>query len=176
MSVNVYVDRFYLYYRALAKTPHKWLNLHKLAKRTTELRRAYGHQMLYSLRGQNNQESYIINFMPRVVNKRLMTGAGLARSTAFVVRCSGAATLSYILATAISLPYPFWASISGIIISREKLFETHNSMAGRFFGTLIGTASTVVISSLLSPYDVGIAGQMAVPVAICAIIALTILL
>ena len=112
-----------------------------------------------------------MNIMPRVVNKRLMTGARLALSIIFVVRCSSAATLSYILANAIGLPYPVWASISGIIVSQEKLIETHNAMAGRFFGTLIGTASTVVVSSLLSPYDVGIAGQMTIAVAICAIIA-----
>ncbi len=31
MRVTVYVDGFNLYYRALAKTPYKWLDLHKLA-------------------------------------------------------------------------------------------------------------------------------------------------
>ena len=113
-----------------------------------------------------------MSIMPLIVNKRLMTGTGLALSIIFIVRCSCAATLSYILANAIGLPYPVWASISGIIVSQEKLFETHNAMAGRFFGTLIGTVITVVVSSLLSPYNVGIAGQMAIAVAICAIIAL----
>jgi len=31
LRVTVYVDGFNLYYRALAKTPHKWLDLHQLA-------------------------------------------------------------------------------------------------------------------------------------------------
>ena len=101
-----------------------------------------------------------------------MTGTRLALSIIFVVRCSCVATLSYILANGIGLPYPVWASISGIIVSQEKLVETHKAMVGRFFGTLIGTSSTVIVSSLLSPYDVGVVGQMAIPVAICAILAL----
>jgi len=113
-----------------------------------------------------------MNIMLKAVNKQLITRAGLALYIFFVVRCSCAASFSYILATAIGLPYPVWASISRVIVSQENLIETHNAMAGRFFGTLIGTASTVVVSSLLSPYDVGIAGQMAIAVAICAIIAL----
>lgn len=33
MRVYVYVDGFNLYYRALKKTPHKWLNIHDLANR-----------------------------------------------------------------------------------------------------------------------------------------------
>ena len=95
-----------------------------------------------------------MSIMPRVIDQRLMTGAGLALSIIFVARCSAAATLSYILATFIDLPHPVWASISGVIVSQDNFSETHNAMVGRFFGTLIGTASTVVVSSLLSPYDV----------------------
>ena len=38
-----------------------------------------------------------------------------AREIAFVTRCSGAATLSFILAQAVGLPHPVWAAMTGVI-------------------------------------------------------------
>ena len=32
MKTVIYIDGFNLYYRALRKTPHKWLNLHALCE------------------------------------------------------------------------------------------------------------------------------------------------
>jgi uncharacterized membrane protein YccC len=100
-----------------------------------------------------------------------MTKEELARHIAFVVRCSGAATLSYMLAHAIGLPHPVWASMSGVIVSQEKLNDTHTATAGRVFGTVIGVAVAVVVGSLLQPLHADVAVQMAVAVAVAAVIA-----
>jgi uncharacterized membrane protein YccC len=93
------------------------------------------------------------------------------RNTAFVLRCSGAATLSYLLARAIDLPHPVWATMSGIIVGQEHLGETGEATLGRLLGTVIGVAVAVGVGEITSPLGAGIAGQIAVAVALCAIVA-----
>ncbi len=100
-----------------------------------------------------------------------MTKEEIARHIAFVVRCSGAATLSYMLANAIGLPHPVWASMSGVIVSQEKLNDTRTATAGRLFGTVVGVVVAVLVGSVLQPLHADVAVQMAVAVAIAAIIA-----
>lgn len=94
-----------------------------------------------------------------------------ARHVAFVLRCSGAATVSYLLANAIGLPHPVWAAMSGVIVGQEKLDETRSATVGRLFGTVVGVAVAVTIGSLLEPLHADVVVQMGVAVAVAAVIA-----
>jgi uncharacterized membrane protein YgaE (UPF0421/DUF939 family) len=100
-----------------------------------------------------------------------MTRNDLIRHIAFVMRCSLAASLSYALASAIALPHPVWASMSAIIVSQEKINETKDAMIGRFGGTLIGIVTAMAVSLATDPFGASITVQLAIAVAICAVIA-----
>jgi uncharacterized membrane protein YccC len=100
-----------------------------------------------------------------------MTGEEFARHLAFVLRCSSAATLSYMLASAIGLPHPVWAAMSGIIVSQEKLTETRTATVGRLIGTVIGIVTAVAVASLTTPLGAHTTIQIALAVGLCAIVA-----
>lgn len=91
-----------------------------------------------------------------------------ARDIAFVLRCSGAATIAYLLASALGLAHPVWASISGVIVSQEKLDQTRHAALWRFAGTIVGIVVGVAASSLIAPVSDNTAIQMGVSVALCA--------
>jgi len=93
------------------------------------------------------------------------------RSVAFVLRCSASATGAYLLASAVGLPHPVWAAMSGIIVSQDNLTQTKNATAGRLFGTVIGVAIAVTVGKLLTPLHAAVAVQMAVAVALAAVVA-----
>jgi uncharacterized membrane protein YccC len=93
------------------------------------------------------------------------------RVIAFVVRCSGAATLAYELASALGLPQSLWAAMSAVIVSQERLHDTRSSLKSRVLGTLLGIVVTVAVSEATSRLAAPTALQMAVDVAICALIA-----
>jgi len=99
-----------------------------------------------------------------------MTRETLSRHAAFVLRCSGAASLSYLLGAAVGLQHPVWASISSIIVSQEKLNETNSATLWRLAGTIIGVAVTVAVGSLLIPFGTNTAVQLSCAVALCAAI------
>lgn len=94
-----------------------------------------------------------------------------ARELAFVVRCSGAATLSFILAQAVGLPHPVWAAMTGIIVGQEKLGDTRQATLGRLFGTVLGIGIAVTVGLLAQSIGAGTATKIAVSVAIAAVIA-----
>ena len=95
----------------------------------------------------------------------------LTRHAAFVLRCSAAATLSYLLAGAVGLPHPVWAAMSGVIVSQDSFADTRASMAGRLLGTVIGIATAVAVGLSTAPFGASLAVQMALAVALCAVIA-----
>jgi uncharacterized membrane protein YccC len=95
----------------------------------------------------------------------------LARDVAFVLRCSGAATLSYLAALAVGLPHPVWAAMSGVIVGQEQLGETRQATVGRLLGTLLGVAVAVLVGGLTAPLGTGVAIQIALAVALCAMAA-----
>jgi uncharacterized membrane protein YccC len=95
----------------------------------------------------------------------------LARDIAFVLRCSGAATLSYLAALAVGLPHPVWAAMSGVIVGQEQLGETRQATVGRLVGTLLGVAVAVLVGGLTAPLGTGVAIQIALAVALCAVAA-----
>lgn len=90
------------------------------------------------------------------------------RDIAFVLRCSGTATLAYALASGLGLEHPVWASISGVIVSQEKLDETRNAVHWRVAGTLVGIVVAVIAGSLIDPLGWSVAVQTGISVAICA--------
>lgn len=93
------------------------------------------------------------------------------RDLAFVLRCSGAATLSFVMAEIGGLPHPVWAVMSGIIVGQEKLGDTRQATIGRFVGTLLGVIIAVVIGTTSQQFGVGAAGEIAIAVGLAAIIA-----
>ena len=93
------------------------------------------------------------------------------RAVAYVVRCSGAATLANLVGTWVGLPHPLWAGISALIVSQERLDDTRSSLMGRIFGTVIGVCVAVAINVVASSFAAGMSVRIAIAVAICATVA-----
>ena len=93
------------------------------------------------------------------------------RTAAFVARCSGAATFAYLSATWVGLPNSVWAAMSALIVSQEQLGETRSSLAARILGTLIGICVAVAVNLVGSYFAEGMSMQIAIAVAICALVA-----
>ena len=98
-----------------------------------------------------------------------MTGKNTLGLISFVVRCTAAATIAYLLANAVGLPRPLWACIFALIASQGSSAGTFVTVGGRVIGTLIGVVVTVVVGTLSS--RLGLAAQTAIAVAICAVFA-----
>src|SRR5262245_13625982 len=92
------------------------------------------------------------------------------RAIAFILRCSGAATVGYELASSVGLHEALWAAMSAVIVSQEHLHETRSSLIGRIFGTLLGIGVTAGVSEVSSRISAPTVLQMAAAVGICALI------
>jgi uncharacterized membrane protein YccC len=92
------------------------------------------------------------------------------RALAFVVRCSGAATAAYELASGLGLAQATWAAMSALIVSQERLHETRTFLTGRILGTVAGAAVTIAVSEITSRAAASIAVQLTLSVAICALL------
>jgi uncharacterized membrane protein YccC len=92
------------------------------------------------------------------------------RAIAFILRCSGAATVGYELASSLGLHEALWAAMSAVIVSEEHLHQTRSSLLGRIFGTLLGIGATVGVSEVSSRLAAPTTVQMVVAVGICALI------
>jgi hypothetical protein len=99
------------------------------------------------------------------------TSEGVIRATAFVARCSGAATLAYLISFWIGLPYPVWSTISALIVSHEKLSETRSLLNDRILGTVLGIGVAIGIAAGTSQFGATVSTQIALGVALCAIVA-----
>jgi hypothetical protein len=95
----------------------------------------------------------------------------LLRAVAFVARCSGAATCAYFVADWLGLPHPLWATISALMVPQEKLADTNDSLWGYIFGTLVGVVGGGMASVAASRLAIDMAGQIALSVGLCAILA-----
>jgi uncharacterized membrane protein YccC len=95
--------------------------------------------------------------------------AKIIRAIAFVLRCSGAATVAYEVVSSLGLE-GLWAAMSAMIVSQERLHETRSSLTGRILGTLLGIGVTVAVSEITSRTATSTAVQMAIAVAICALV------
>lgn len=93
------------------------------------------------------------------------------RDIAFVLRCSGAATVAYVLAgSALGLVHPVWAAVSAIVVSQEKRFQTRKAVVWRFAGTIVGIVIAVTAGTLTTRLGWDIAAQMGVSVALSAVL------
>jgi len=93
------------------------------------------------------------------------------RGIAFVVRCSGAATAAYLVASWAGLPHSVWAAMSAIIVSQEHFEDTSASLTARIIGTLIGIGVAVGVNLATTPLGLDPTAQIAAGVAICALVA-----
>lgn len=99
-----------------------------------------------------------------------MTRDELYRHIAFVLRCSGAAAFAYFLARAAGLPHPVWATMSGIIVSQEKLNDTNRATLWRLAGTMVGVVTAVIVGGALLAFGAATPVQLAGTVALCALL------
>jgi uncharacterized membrane protein YgaE (UPF0421/DUF939 family) len=100
-----------------------------------------------------------------------MTGQDAAGLLAFVIRCTGAGILAYLLAGAVGLPYPLWACIFALISSTVALAATFKAIGGRVVGTVIGVIVAVAVGLVAARYSLGTVWQIAIAVPICAVFA-----
>ena len=99
------------------------------------------------------------------------TSESVIRATAFVARSSGAATLAYLISFWIGLPYPVWSTIWALIVSHEKLSETRSLLSDRILGTGLGIGVALGIAAGTSQFGATVSTQIALGVALCAIVA-----
>jgi uncharacterized membrane protein YccC len=83
----------------------------------------------------------------------------------------GSAAFAYVLADALGIPNPVWASISGIVVSQGQLRETRSSVIGRVLGTLFGAAVATLTHYALQPLTANMALHIALSVGIASLIA-----
>lgn len=98
-----------------------------------------------------------------------MSREGMIRGIAFVARCTGAAVLALVLAVRLGLDHPVWASVSALVVSQDKLGDTHRSLTWRIVGTGVGAAVAILVSLTLR--GAGPVATLAVAVGITAAIA-----
>ncbi|MBB5464990.1 putative membrane protein YccC [Paraburkholderia sp. CI2] len=77
--------------------------------------------------------------------------------------------MAYLLATAVGLPYPVWASMSSLVVSQESLDETRHTIVGRIVGTIAGAVVAVLVGEVANQTGVGTALQIAAAVGLCAL-------
>jgi len=112
----------------------------------------------------------VVGLAPRLHLDR-STSEGVIRGTAFVARCSSAATLAYLISFWIGLPYPVWSTISALVVSHEKLSETRSLLNNRILGTVLGIGIAIAIAAGTSQFGATVSTQIALGVALCAIVA-----
>ena len=92
------------------------------------------------------------------------------RDVIFVMRCCGAATFSFWIASAMGLPFPVWAAISGLIVSQDAFSETRRSVVNRVIGTSLGIIISVGVGLLARFFMASKSIEIAAAVALAAMI------
>ena len=100
-----------------------------------------------------------------------MTKAGAAELLGFVVRCTVAGIVAYLLAAAAGLPHPLWACIFALISSTVALTATVQAIGGRVAGTVIGIIVAVAVGLLAARCGMSVTLQLALALPICAVFA-----
>jgi|SRR5476649_2485692 uncharacterized membrane protein YgaE (UPF0421/DUF939 family) len=100
-----------------------------------------------------------------------MSGDNTVKLIAFVLRCAAAATIAYLLASAIGLLHPLWTCIFALVGSQDSESEIFTTIGGRVAGTIIGVIVAVAVGAAMHLLGLNIVWQIAVAVAICATIA-----
>jgi uncharacterized membrane protein YgaE (UPF0421/DUF939 family) len=102
----------------------------------------------------------------------MMTGKKIVGLVAFILRCTAAAVIGYLLAHATGLHHPLWTCIFALIAaSQDDVAATFKALAGRVIGTIIGVIVAIGVGIFLKRYGLDMAVQIAVAVAICSVFA-----
>ncbi len=91
------------------------------------------------------------------------------RSIAFVARCTAAAVLALVIANRMGLDHPVWASVSALVVSQDRLGDTHRSLTSRIAATVVGVAVALLVA--IAMRGAGQVAMLAVAVGITASIA-----
>jgi len=89
----------------------------------------------------------------------------------FVIRCTVAGILAYLLAGAVGLLHPLWACIFALISSTVALAATFKAIGGRVIGTIVGVIVAVAVGLVAVRYGLSTVQQLALAVPICAVFA-----
>ena len=89
----------------------------------------------------------------------------------FVVRCTAASTIAYLLAGAVGLPHPLWTCIFALVGSQDSESAIFSTIGGRIVGTIIGVIVAVAVGTVMQEFKLPQVWQIAVSVAICATLA-----
>ncbi|QTQ85863.1 FUSC family protein (plasmid) [Agrobacterium tumefaciens] len=87
----------------------------------------------------------------------------------FVLRCSGAAMVSYLAAVSLNLEHPVWAAMSSLIVLQEDERATQKAAVARVIGTCAGIAIAVLVGALTRPMGASTTEDIGISVAFCAI-------
>jgi uncharacterized membrane protein YgaE (UPF0421/DUF939 family) len=100
-----------------------------------------------------------------------MTGGNTVRLAVFVSRCTAAATIAYLSASAIGLPHPLWTCIFALVGSQDSESAIFTAIGGRVAGTIIGVIVAVAVGTAMHRLGLDLVWQIAVAVAVCAMFA-----
>jgi uncharacterized membrane protein YgaE (UPF0421/DUF939 family) len=101
-----------------------------------------------------------------------MTTEKIIGLAAFTLRCTAAAVIAYLLARAVGVPHPLWACIFALTAaSQDKIAATFKALGGRMIGTIIGVVVAIAVGISLKRFELDMAVQIAVAVAICSVFA-----
>jgi uncharacterized membrane protein YgaE (UPF0421/DUF939 family) len=89
----------------------------------------------------------------------------------FVLRCTAAATIAYLLASVVGLLHPLWTCIFALVGSQDSESEIITKTGGRVAGTIIGVIVAVAVGTAMHRLGLDLVWQIAVAVAICAMFA-----
>jgi len=76
--------------------------------------------------------------------------SGALRSVAFVLRCTAAAVVAAGLAEGLGLGHPVWACVSALVVSQDRIGDTHRALGWRVAATLIGLV-VALFSAMVVP-------------------------
>jgi uncharacterized membrane protein YgaE (UPF0421/DUF939 family) len=102
---------------------------------------------------------------------RDMTGDNIVELVTFVLRCAAAATVAYLLASAVGLLHPLWTCIFALVGSQDSESAIFTAIGGRVAGTVIGVIVAVAVGAVMHRLGLDLTWQIAVAVAICAMLA-----
>ncbi|MBB4618425.1 FUSC family protein [Sphingomonas abaci] len=74
---------------------------------------------------------------------------GRLRAVAFVLRCTAAAVVAAAVAQRLGLGHPVWACVSALVVSQDRIGDTHRALGWRVAATLIGLVVALLSATVL---------------------------
>ena len=91
--------------------------------------------------------------------------SGPVRAIAFVLRCTAAAVVAAVLAAGLGLNHPVWACVSALVVSQDRIGDTHRALGWRVAATLIGLVVALFSAMVLPAGSVELRLALAVGIA-----------